>query len=121
MTRRLLLVAVGGAVGTLARHAVAELFGDSSTWPWPTFTVNLVGSFLLGVLAAKVVDPADPRRLLLGTGVLAGFTTYSAFAVETDLLLRDADLLIGVLYPTVTVALGLAAAVAGLVAGRRTA
>jgi len=121
VTRRLLLVAIGGAVGTLGRYGIAELMDSGSSWPSATFAVNIVGSFLLGVLAARVTDASDPRRLLLGTGVLGGFTTYSAFAVETDLLLRDGDQMIGLLYPVASVALGFVAAVVGLIVGRRPA
>ncbi len=111
------LVLVGGATGTLARHGVAGAWPDPGTWPWPTFAVNIVGSLLLGLLVARSV-PSDPRRLLLGTGVLGGFTTYSAFAVETDRLLRDHHLALATVYPTVTVVLGFLAALAGLLLGR---
>ncbi len=111
------LVLVGGAVGTLARHGVAQAWSDPGLWPWPTFTVNLLGSLLLGLLVART-GPRHPGRLLLGTGVLGGFTTYSAFAVETDQLLREDHLVLAALYPTVTVALGFLAALAGLTLGR---
>lgn len=115
--RSAVLVLVGGSVGTLGRHAVAQWWSDPGVWPWPTFTVNIIGSLLLGLLVARSA-PGDPRRLLLGTGAMGGFTTYSAFAVETDRLLRDDHLALAVLYPTVTVALGFLAALAGLVVGR---
>lgn len=111
------LVLVGGTVGTLGRHAAAEWWSDPGTWPWPTFAVNLIGSLLLGLVVARS-GPADRCRLLLGTGLLGGFTTYSAFAVETDQLLRGDHLALAALYPTATVALGFLAALAGLMLGR---
>ena len=116
--RSLLMVAAGGAVGTAARYGLDQAAWDS-LWPWSTFVVNVAGSFLLGVLAARIADPADPRRLLIGTGLLGGFTTYSAFAIQTDLLLRSGDTAIGLLYPVCSVTLGLLAAVIGLLTGRR--
>lgn len=117
--RAILMVAAGGAVGTAARYGLDGAAWGDSQWPWSTFVVNIVGSFLLGVLAACIADPADPRRLLLGTGLLGGFTTYSAFAVQTDLLLQSGDTAIGLLYSISSVALGLIAAVIGLLAGPR--
>lgn len=111
---------LGGAAGTLGRHGVAEWIGTGSGWPWPTFVVNVLGSLALGVVVARLGRPDDPRRLLLGTGLLGGFTTYSAFAVETDHLLRDDRLALALLYPVATVALGFAAALAGMLLGRRT-
>jgi|SRR5664279_1799997 len=115
------LVFAGGTVGTLGRHGVAEWIGSSSTWPWPTFVVNIVGALALGLVVVLFARPDSPRRLLLGTGLLGGFTTYSAFAVETDQLFRDDHVTLAVAYPVLTVALGAAAAIAGMMLGRRVA
>ncbi len=113
------LVLVGGTIGTLARWAVAEWLATTAAWPWPTFVVNVLGSLALGVVVARVSRPDDPRRLLLGTGLLGGFTTYSAFAVETDQLFRDDQIALAVLYPLTAVALGSVAAIIGMALGRR--
>lgn len=115
------LVLVGGTVGTLGRHGIAEWIGSAATWPWPTFVVNVLGSLLLGLVVVRFTRPDAPRRLLLGTGLLGGFTTYSAFAVETDQLFRDDHLALGLLYPVVTVIAGIAAALLGMMLGRRAA
>lgn len=115
------LVLVGGTVGTLGRHGVAQWLGPTATWPWPTFVVNVLGSLLLGVVVVRFTQPDAPRRLLLGTGLLGGFTTYSAFAVETDRLFRDDHLALALLYPVVTVAAGVVAALLGMLLGRRAA
>ena len=69
-------VFVGGAVGSLARH----LLGLALPGLWPVLVVNVLGSFALGLLLGSRPEPG--RRLLLGTGFLGGFTTYSAFAVD---------------------------------------
>jgi CrcB protein len=81
-----LLAAVGGAGGALARWAVATALPVAAAgWPWSTLAVNLLGCLLLGALlgtlAARPPEPAWARPLL-AVGVLGGFTTYSAFALE---------------------------------------
>ena len=120
------LVAAGGTAGTATRWAVARLAdGTAGTWPWPTFGVNVVGSFALGALLALLGRGRDEGwrravRLGAGTGVLGGFTTYSTFAVETDTLVRDGHLLLGGACAVVSVVAGVGAAALGtLVAGRR--
>ncbi len=117
------LVGVGGAVGTTARWAVEQLADvPDGAWPWPTFAINVVGSFLLGVLLAGLgsVDDGWRRRVRLGagTGLLGGFTTYSTFAVEVDLRARDGYLALGAVYAVTSVVVGVAAAAAGAAAGR---
>lgn len=88
----LLEVAVGGALGTAARYALGRLVPVAPrTFPTTTFTINVVGAFLLGTLIGWVARhrPDDVRlRALIGIGVLGGFTTFSTFAVETEQLLR---------------------------------
>ncbi|UWF78570.1 CrcB family protein [Microbacterium sp. EF45047] len=79
--------------------------------PWDVLVANVLGALLLGVVTARV--PAEEMRLLFGTGVLGGFTTYSALAVGTVELWTSAPLL-AVSYAVGSVALGLAAAAAGL-------
>ena len=88
--------------------------------PTVTLVINLVGSFLLGILVGRL-DGARPHlRAFLGTGVLGGFTTYSAFAVQT-IQVAGAAPLVGLLLALVAVFGGVAAAIAGLTAGRRAA
>jgi fluoride exporter len=86
-----LWVALGGALGSLARHGVARAWPAApGGFPVPTLTVNLIGSFAIGLLyvwiAARGGPGADDARLFWMTGVLGGFTTYSAFALESTLL-----------------------------------
>ena len=81
----LLLIAVGGFVGATLRHAVAVAL-PAGILPWGTLAANVLGSFALGVLLyeshlAGVLSPET--RLVVGTGFLSSFTTYSTFAVET--------------------------------------
>lgn len=109
----LLVVALGGAAGALARYAVGVLLPHgSSSLPVATLVVNVVGCFLLGVLVAGWPD-ARWLRPFLGTGVLGGFTTFSTFALEGDRLVDRAPL-VAALYVGLTLVLGLGAAWTGL-------
>lgn len=88
MTRVLppvLLVAAGGVVGALARAAVSTAVPhDPGTWGWATLLVNALGAAALCALLVRV--PSRQTRLLVGTGLLGGFTTFSGFAVDAVLL-----------------------------------
>jgi CrcB protein len=113
-------VAAGGALGAPARYAVGRLLSTGS-FPWATFAVNAVGSFALGFVLVLFLERFPPSRRLrpfVATGVLGAFTTYSTFAVETDLLVRAGRLGLAVAYVVATVAVGLAAVRAGMVVGR---
>lgn len=114
-------VAAGGVVGVAARMAVATVFDGGGVFPWATLLVNLVGSLCLGLVVGRLARRRTRSPLVeafLATGVLASFTTYSAFAVETNRLLGDQPLL-AVAYVALSVAGGVAAARAGLSLGRR--
>lgn len=118
--RTLLLVLLGGAAGGLAR---ALLVAGSST-PWLTWGVNVVGAFALGLLLGAWVRPGRApawARPLLGTGLLGGFTTFSAVAHAVDRLAADGDVVPAMVYLGATLVLGVLAAAAGLVVGERTA
>jgi CrcB protein len=118
-----LLAAIGGALGALARWAVAEAFPSSpGGWPWGTLLVNLTGCFLLGglfaVLAARFPEPSWARPLF-GVGVLGGYTTYSTFAVEVVDLLDGAAILLAAGYVLLSTIGGIAAVALGALAVRR--
>jgi CrcB protein len=93
-THPLFLVGTGGALGSMARYGVARLFqgcDGGKQFPWSTFTVNVVGSFVLGLVAVWAVDRLPMRRelyFLMGTGFCGGFTTFSTFSLETCQLLQ---------------------------------
>lgn len=114
------LVVAGGTVGTLVRAVAEDAFGaHAGEWPWTTFAINVLGSFLLGLLVAVLTRVGDESRvrLALGTGLLGGFTTYSTFVVEVDQLLRDGHLGVGAGYALGSVLLGVTAAAAGVLLG----
>jgi fluoride exporter len=113
-----LLVALGGALGSVARYGAYRMWpAGGSGWPVATLTVNLLGSFAIGLIymyVAARAGSADNARLFWMTGVLGGFTTYSAFAIESVLLGFSATALA---YVTATVLGCLAAAILGMKIG----
>ncbi len=120
---RFLLVCVGGAVGTGARYLVAttapRLFGTA--FPYGTFAVNAVGSFLLGAimhvgLTTNLMTPG--LRLVLTTGVMGGFTTYSTFNYETMEYVREGAFWLAGLNVATTLVLCLLAGALGLALAR---
>jgi CrcB protein len=115
-----LLAALGGAVGALSRWALAEALPSSPAgWPWATLLVNLSGCLLLGalfaLLAARTPEASWPRPFL-AVGVLGGYTTYSAFAVEVVRLAETGAVLTAGAYVVVSVVGGVAAVAAGTLA-----
>lgn len=112
-----LYVALGGAVGSAGRYLVDRTYGPS-TYPIETLTVNLIGSFVLGLLVGWLGERVAPGvRLALFTGVLGGFTTFSTFALESTVMLRAGDTATGIGYIVISVAGGVALAMIGLLAG----
>jgi CrcB protein len=121
----LALVALGGAVGTGLREAIVLMTPALGQFPIAIFGINVVGAFLLGalleLLALRGPDEGRRRqvRLLVGTGVLGGFTTYSSFATDTARLLAGGTAGIGILYAFLTLMAGALATWAGIAVGMR--
>jgi len=115
-----LAIAAGGALGGAARYGLNVLIiHDADEIPWSTLLENVLGSFVLGFVMVYLVDVWRPNRYLrpfLGVGVLGGFTTFSAFALETRDLLAEGEALLALLYWIGSPALGLTAAAAGTIA-----
>lgn len=116
--RTLAYVMVGGAIGVLGRAAIVDPVGDEIA-PWVTLAINAAGSLLLGIVVGWLDDRHPRTRAFLGTGVLGGFTTYSAFAVQTALWISTPWLAIGL--AGASLAAGIAGAIVGLFVGRRIA
>lgn len=120
-----MLVAAGGAVGAVARYlaGIGATRALGSGWPYGTLTVNVVGGFAMGLLAATLAlrggADQDRWRVLLGVGVLGGFTTFSAFSLEVALMIERRQLPQAFGYSVLSVLLSVAALFAGLMLARR--
>ena len=123
--RPYVVVAVGGALGALARYGVQlGLPHSPGAWPWATVAVNLTGCLLIGLLIAVLLARAPDHpwlRPFLATGVLGGYTTFSTFSVDAVQLVEAGRWPLAVAYLLVSVVGGLAAVVLGLGVGRRVA
>jgi CrcB protein len=116
----LLLVCLGGALGSGARYLVSSWLAGAigSGFPYGTLAVNAVGSFLVAVVLYSAGAVSPEVRLFLTTGVMGGFTTYSAFNYESTQLLRGDTWGIGFFYICVTLLGCLAAGLLGMVVAR---
>ena len=121
----LIYVALGGATGAVARYLVGvqALRNLGDHWPYGTFAANVIGGFLMGMLAGYLAHRggADQERwrLLLGVGMLGGFTTFSAFSLEAALMVEKRAYGQAFSYATASVLLSIAALFAGLLLARR--
>ena len=123
---RLLLVALGGAIGASARYGlgVAALrFAPNAAWPWGTFAANVIGGLLMGLLtgwlALRGGAGQETVRLFAAVGVLGGFTTFSAFSLETMLMIERRQWALAGGYVGLSVVLAVAALFVGLMIARR--
>lgn len=118
--KQIFIVALGGAIGSVARYKLGGFaLHHTQSWDFPvsTFSVNIIGCFIIGLLTALVEHHdlfSSSVRLLLFTGVLGGFTTFSAFGYESVFLLRRGLLSIATGYILLSVACGLGAVIAGI-------
>ncbi len=111
------LVALGGAIGASLRYlmGMAALRAFGPGFPWGTLLVNLIGCLAMGMLAVLLADKASPRLApFLMTGILGGFTTYSAFALDTVALWQRGDSGTAMTYILATTAGSIAAVLAGM-------
>ena len=123
MLQNCLWVALGGALGSCGRYGFSVLLNTkAASFPYGTFTVNLLGSLALGLLMAASFWDGDKNlgvKLFLTTGLMGGFTTYSAFSFETMSLLRQGQLVTGFGYLGATLLVCLLASFLGFWLGRQ--
>jgi len=116
---KLLIIGLGGFLGSVARYITAKFVDDKLSPPFPygTLTVNILGSFLLGIIyiiALRKVGLTENGRLFLGVGFCGGFTTFSAFALENFSLMQEKLVGTSLLYISVSIVGGILALVAGV-------
>ncbi len=120
--KSILLVMAGGASGALLRYMLTRsLPVGASGWPWPTFLANILGGFAMGLLAVFVLKNgqlSEDMRLLLGVGLLGGFTTFSAFSLEMMTMIEQGNAAVAGLYAISSVLIALMAVFAGASLGR---
>lgn len=118
-----LLVAVGGGAGAWLRHMVGRFYlswlgpNAATAFPWSTLTCNVVGSFAMGLLVgwlARHGQGGESWRLLLGVGLLGGFTTFSSFSLEFALQVERGAMAVAAVYVAASVVAGIAGLFAGL-------
>lgn len=117
--KMVLMAALGGALGSSGRYlvnmATLRLFGAG--FPWGTICVNIIGSFLMGVLIESLAlryNASEATRIFLATGFLGGFTTFSAFSLDVIALFERKQFLASTLYLTASVFFSVLALYAGL-------
>lgn len=111
MIKNVLLVALGGGFGSVARYLISFYIQKNSdgTFPWATLIVNILGSFIIGILyglSERGHFMSSEIRLLLAVGVCGGFTTFSTFTNENFILIRGGEFLHMALYTGFSIALG---------------
>ena len=114
-----LLVFVGGGIGASLRHTVNMLSarGLGTAFPWGTFIINISGSLIMGLIAGYLAfkgGASQPWRLFLMTGILGGYTTFSAFSLDAALLYERGEIASSLFYVLGSVVLSIAGLFAGL-------
>lgn len=119
----LLSIALGGAVGAIARHLLSARIMNmlGSTFPYGTLVVNVLGSFIMGfliIILATRLNISQEMRAFIVVGVLGGFTTFSTFSLETALLIERGNILEAAIYIGSSVVVSIGALFIGLWLGR---
>ena len=115
MVKNFLLVALGGGIGSALRFCTS-LYIPAKYFPWPTLLVNVIGSFIIGlVFALSLKDQSFLYnwKIFLATGLCGGFTTFSAFTIENMDLLQSGRWLLALTYIALSIVLGIGAAFLG--------
>ena len=111
--KQVLLVFIGGGIGSVLRYLVGKFLKmPASGFPWSTFSVNVLGSLIIGILMGVTLKNSalsDNQSLLLITGLCGGFTTFSAFAYENQVFLKEGDFINFFVYTLGSIGVGLAA------------
>ena len=112
------LIGIGSFIGGSLRYLIAQMVQSKflSAFPFGTLTVNIVGCFVIGLVfgLSERLNLSPEWRLFLATGICGGFTTFSAFSLETMQLLRDGQILHGLLYVATSILVGLLAVYLGM-------
>ncbi len=119
MVKSFIAIFIGGGLGSMMRYGVQLMMHERITpynFPWSTLTVNVVGSFMIGLFYALSAryNLSDDTRLLLTTGLCGGFTTFSTFSNDSLALLKQGEVTMFVIYVCLSVILGVLATLAAI-------
>lgn len=112
MTKEFLLVFIGGGAGSMCRYALSRFlvgYTANTSFPWATFLANILGCFFIGLLLASFAKGqaiSKATSLMLATGFCGGFTTFSTFAYENNLLFKNQEYGLMLLYTSISVVVG---------------
>lgn len=115
MIKHILLVGLGGGIGSILRYAGSLLFAERN-FPFGTLAVNIIGSFIIGMVIAFSIkhEAFDSNwKIFLATGICGGFTTFSAFSMENLHFLQNGKYMTALVYILASVTMGILAAFAG--------
>ena len=121
---KILAVAAGGSVGAVARYLISVSFFANvfDKFPFPTFLINVVGSFLIGffmVVFTEKIAVSDNFKMAVTVGFLGAFTTFSTFEMEIFGLMRERQIMIAFLYLALSILVGFTGVLAGVALARR--
>ncbi|MEI6880088.1 MAG: fluoride efflux transporter CrcB [Bacteroidota bacterium] len=109
--KSLIYVGLGGGIGSICRYIIYILlpFQIGKSFPWPTLVVNILGSLFIGIIYAlfQKNQLTSPQYILIVTGVLGGFTTFSAFSIESFQLLKNGELFLSMVYVLTTITIAI--------------
>jgi CrcB protein len=115
MFKNFLLVGIGGAIGSVLRYLFSQMI-KSGPFPLATFTVNIIGSFLIGIFIALSIKQSEFNsswKIFLATGICGGFTTFSSFSIENLQLIQQGKWMTSLLYIAGSILLGVIATAIG--------
>lgn len=116
MIKELIYIGAGGFIGSVLRYLVSLAFSSQNSFPWGTFTVNIVGCVLIGLIcgfANRVPNLSQNINLFLTVGLCGGFTTFSTFSKEALALLQAGNIIAFCLYAVWSVTIGILAVALG--------
>jgi CrcB protein len=111
MFKNILLIGIGGAIGSVLRYLFSQMI-KSASFPLATFTVNIIGSFLIGIIIALSIKHSafnSQWKIFLATGLCGGFTTFSSFSFENLQLIQEGKWLTSLIYIAGSILLGIIA------------
>lgn len=100
-------IGIAGALGAIARYLIGVIMLSESGFPFATFLVNLIGCYALAFINSRTLPFSNKLKSAIGTGFLGSFTTFSAFSVETIAMIEDGQIVLAIIYITLSIVGGI--------------